>query len=85
MESATIVGVASLRGWGGAMGDISTGGPWQPDEAQEHINSLEIYAAYFTLKSLLPNIGGKHVKILIDNICAVSVLNNMGTCHSEKM
>ena len=66
------------------MGDISTGGPWQPDEAQEHINSLEIYAAYFTLKSFLPNIGGKHVKISIDNTCAVSVLNNMGTCHSEK-
>ena len=82
--ACTLSSDASLRGWGGAMGDISTGGPRQPDEAQEHINSLEIYAAYFTLKSFLPNIGGKHVKILIDNTCAVSVLNNMGTCHNEK-
>ena len=46
-------------------------GPWQPHEAQEHINVLELCAAYFKLKSFLHDVVGKHVKILANNSCAV--------------
>ena len=74
---------ASLTGWGGAMNDISTGGSWQPSEAKHHINYLELLAAYFVLKSFLKDVKGTHIKMMIDNTTAVSVINNMGTCHSD--
>ena len=73
---------ASLTGWGGAMNNISTGGHWQPSEAKHHINYLERLAAYFVLKFFIKDVKGKHIKIMIDNTTAVSVINNMGTCHS---
>ena len=74
---------ASLSGWGGVMGEVSTGGHWTPDEANHHINYLEILAAYFVLKSFHQDIVNKHVKIMIDNTTAVAIINNMGTCHSD--
>jgi hypothetical protein len=74
---------ASLTGWGGAMNNISTGGHWQPSEAKHHINYLELLAAYFVLKSFLKDVMGTHIKMMIDNTTAVSVINNMGTCHSD--
>lgn len=79
----TISSDASLTGWGGVMGNVSTGGHWQPIEAKHHINYLELLAAYFALKSFTKDITGKHIKILIDNTTAVSIINNMGTCHSD--
>jgi hypothetical protein len=74
---------ASITGWGGVMNNISTGGDWQPNEAIHHINYLELLAAYFLLKSFLKYVLGKHIKMIIDNTTAVSVINNMGTCHSD--
>ena len=79
----TISSDASLTGWGGAMNNISTGGHWLPNEAKHHINYLELLAAYFVLKSFIKDIKGKHIKMMIDNTTAVSVINNMGTCHSD--
>ena len=35
------------------------------------------------LKSFIKDVKGKHIKIMIDNTTAVSVINNMGTCHSD--
>ena len=64
------------------MNNISTGGHWQPSEAKHHINYLERLAAYFVLKFFIKDVKGKHIKIMIDNTTAVSVINNMGTCHS---
>ena len=75
---------ASLTGWGGVMSDTSAGGFWTKAEASHHINYLELLAAFFVLKSFLAHLKGKHVKILIDNTTAVSVINNKGTNHSEQ-
>ncbi len=36
----------SLSGWGGVMGEVSTGGHWTPDEANHHINYSELLAAF---------------------------------------
>eukprot|EP00794_Sanderia_malayensis_P020896 gene20895-22947_t len=79
---AVICSDASLFGWGAVMENTSTGGQWSYTEAKNHINYLELLAAYFALKSFFHEIGGKHVKIMIDNTTAVAVINNMGTCHS---
>ena len=75
---------ASLTGWGGVMSGTSAGGFWTKEEASHHINYLELLAAFFVLKSFLAHLKGKHVKILIDNTAAVSVINNKGTNHSEQ-
>ena len=65
------------------MNDTSTGGRWSPSEAENHINCLELLAAIFALKCFQSSLSGKHVEIMIDNTTAVSVINNMGTCHSD--
>ena len=80
---AVICSDASLFGWGAVMENISTGGQWSYTEATNHINYLELLAAFFALKSFYHAISGKHVKIMIDNTTAVAVINNMGTCHSD--
>ncbi|CAB4034632.1 Transposon Tf2-6 poly, partial [Paramuricea clavata] len=79
----TIYSDASLQGWGAVLGDTSSGGRWSPDECTNHINYLELLAAFFALKSFCTTIQGKHVKLMIDNTTAVAVINNMGSCHSR--
>ena len=66
------------------MGNIATRGLPRPREAQEHINFLKLSAACLTIKYFLHDLDGKHVKNLVVNTCAVSILNDMGTCHSNK-
>lgn len=66
------------------MNNTSTGGRWSPTEAENHINYLELLAALFALRCFQNSISGKHVKLMIDNTTAVSVINNMGTCHSPR-
>ena len=79
----TVNSDASLSGWGAVMGEQSTGGHWNFSETSHHINYLELLAAYFALLSFSECLAHQHVKLLIDNTTAVSVLNNMGTCHSH--
>ena len=73
---------ASLTGWGAALHNTSTGGQWSHLESLNHINFLELNAAYFALKSFRVALSSKHVKIMIDNTAAVCIINNMGTCHN---
>lgn len=44
---------ASMKGWGGVCRhhNLTAGGPWKVDEANCHINVLELQAALYTLKS----------------------------------
>lgn len=44
---------ASMKGWGGVCRhhNLTAGGPWIVDEANYHINVLELQAALYTLKS----------------------------------
>ena len=80
----TVYSDASLQGWGAVMDDKSTGGMWLPTESENHINYLELLAAFFALQCFRSSLSGKHAKIMIDNTSAVSQINNMGTFHSEK-
>ena len=57
---------ASLTGWGdwgGVFNSITTGGQWTEYESKNHINYLEIWACFLTLKAFCPQIKNCHVKI----------------------
>ena len=79
----TMYSDASLQGWGGVLGMVSTGGQWSAGEFVHNINYLELRAAFLVIKTFLNEIVNCHVKIMIDNTSAVSIINNMGTCKSE--
>jgi len=44
---------ASLLGWGETCNGMSTGGRWSVEEAEQHINYLELKAAILALKAFL--------------------------------
>ena len=62
-----------------------TGGLWSSIEAQNHINYLEMLAIKLGLKCFEEKIRQQHVKLMVDNMTAVSILNNMGTSHSREL
>jgi hypothetical protein len=61
----------------------TTGGRWSPEEAEKHINELELEAVHFALKSLCQNIYTKHIRVRSDNTTAVCYINNMGGSKSR--
>ena len=54
------------------------GGSWSPDEKSKHINYLELLAVYLALQSFTPQVTGKHIKVMVDNMTALSDINHMG-------
>ena len=75
---------ASSTGVGCSLNDISTGGNWTAKEANNHINYLELLAIFLALQSFSLVIKGQHVKVMVDNMTALSDLNHMGTSSSEE-
>ena len=73
---------ASLMEWGAACDGESIGGRWTYQETQQHINFLEMKAAFFAIQSFCTELHHKHIRLMIDNTTAVTYLNNMGGCHS---
>lgn len=43
---------------------------------------LRTFGILFCAKIFLRDVYGKHIKVMIDNIAAVSIINNMGTYYS---
>jgi len=72
---------ASAKGWGAALGNDETGGRWTSAEATNHINILQLQAAFFALKAFC-NTHHTHVQLQIDNTTAVAYINNMGGSKS---
>ena len=68
---------ASSTGWGYALNDTSAGGHWTEEEAKTHTNYLELLAIYLALKSFSSIINGQHVKLMVDNMTALSDVNHM--------
>ena len=54
------------------------GGRWSESELPAHINTLELLAAKFLLQSFGKDSSGCHIKLMLDNMTAVSYVNNMG-------
>ena len=58
------------------------GGEWRTDKTINHINILELKAAFFALKSFFSQTHNTHIQMQIDNITAVSYINNIGGSKS---
>lgn len=82
--SLVITTDASKKGWGAECQGVPTGGLWSHSEAKEHINFLELFASFLGLKTFARTKHDTHIRLMIDNTSAVSIINKMGTSHSDK-
>lgn len=69
---------ASTTGWGAASNGEKTGGQWTDIERKNHINYLELLAAYFGLKSFAHDKINCNILLRVDNTTAISYVNRMG-------
>lgn len=60
-----------MEGWGRSYQIIEIGGRWNNVENQFHINSLELQAAFFSLKAFCKNKTKLDVLLEFDNTTAV--------------
>ena len=74
---------ASEEGWGAHVGDQATGGRWAQEEAQDHINVLELRAIALGLQSFWS--GEKHIKVMTDSTTALAYVKNMGGGEIPKL
>ena len=78
-----VVTDASLSGWGARCKDEKNDGRWTLEEANYHINALELLAIFYALKSFCKFVSGIHVQVMTDNTCALSYIKNFGGVKSE--
>lgn len=76
---------ASLMGWGGAWGTRQVSGLWPPHFRGLHINVLELYAVWESLKAFRLDLQGKTVLIKTDNTTVVAYVNREGGTHSRTL
>ena len=74
---------ASLMGWGAEFAGVSSGGNWSHSESKHHINYLEMLAILLGLQTFAKEKSDAHIRIMCDNTTAVTVVNHMGTSHSD--
>ena len=70
-----------MQGWGATCQGKSTNGKWSSQESIQHINLLELKAAFLALKTFLKNQSHRVVLLKLDNSAAVAYLNNKGGTH----
>jgi hypothetical protein len=77
---------ASKTGWGcySEQMDVKTGGKWTPDEAEYHINVLELMAVLNSLKSLCRDLRDTHIRIMTDNTTTMLTIQNQGSVRSKQ-
>ena len=80
----TIYTDASKEGWGWARRDKGQqgGGRWGSEEAELHINVLELKAVYLSLRSLCKEDSSVHIQIMSDNSTTVACINKQGSIKS---
>jgi len=79
----TLTTDASLEGWGAHRQENEcAGGRWLEHEQNRHINCLELEAAKLGLQSLCQNESNVHIHLQLDNVTAITYLNNMGGTQS---
>ena len=76
---------ASLVGWGAVCQNAKTGGLWLENERDQHINVLELKAAFLAIQCFQSKILKKHVLLQSDNKVAIAYINNMGGTKSKKL
>ena len=75
---------SSSGGWGASYKELTCGGAWDTYEQTFHINTRELLAVYYALLSFKKYCENKHVRILCDNMAAVSMISKMGTSKNIK-
>ena len=74
----------SNKGWGAVLnGQVRTGGLWTAKEAAHHINYLELLAAFLSLQAFGKACQNVTILLRMDNITAVSYVNQKGGTSSE--
>ena len=69
-------------GWGSSLdNDSQANGLFTVGQQQHSINTKELLAVYYALKSFRTEIQGKRLKIYTDNMTALSCLLNRGSQH----
>ena len=72
-------------GWGACCQGSTTNGRWSLLESKQHINILELKAAFLGTKAILKNQSNITVCLRMDNPTAVSHVNNKGGTHSTQL
>lgn len=70
---------------GAALGNQEIGGRWTDAETTNHINILELQAAFFALKAFCHTTSNTYVQLQIDNTTAVAYITNMGGSKSTQL
>ena len=73
---------ASSFGWGAVCDKFSTGGAYNLDETEHHINTMELLATKLPLKTFA-KVSDPHIKQLQDNTTTLNGINNMHSNESE--
>lgn len=58
-------------------------GPWTPEEAQFHINWLELRVAFLALRAFAKDLREIHIQLFMDSRVAIAYINQMGGTHSQ--
>lgn len=69
---------ASTTGWGACCNNNTASGQWSASEQEQHINFLELLAAFIGLKIFAKDLYDCQILLRIDNTTAISYINRMG-------
>ncbi|XP_064479183.1 uncharacterized protein LOC135392398 [Ornithodoros turicata] len=81
----TIQTDSSLRGWGAHSQGLVVGQQWTTEQAQLHINELELIAAFLGLQALGRASDQGCILLQLDNRAAVAAINRMGSTRSSSL
>jgi len=73
---------ASNTGWGGHLVERQASGLWSVEEAQSHINLLELWAVERTLSRFEQQVTGRNILVQSDNSTVVAYINKQGGTRS---
>ncbi|KAI8437235.1 hypothetical protein MSG28_010551 [Choristoneura fumiferana] len=76
---------ASLSGWGAVCKGKTAKGNWSVGEKENHINYLELMAAYFALRCFASDQSQCEILLRIDNTTAISYINRMGSVQFPQL
>ena len=74
----TLTTDASRIGWGATTHQSQTQGLWSRAETEYQVNILELLSVKLGLMSLLGSVSNQHIRIMSDNMTAISYVNAKG-------
>ena len=84
-ESLWVQTDASRTGWGAFCQEGSTGGPWTTEEAEFHINYLELLAVFLAIQTFAKHKSNVTIYVQLDSITAQTYINKKGGTRSPPL